>query len=55
MGDRFIAEGKGALMLVPSVLVPQENNVMLNPKHPDTARMIRRQRFAPFVYDPRLL
>ena len=55
IGDRFIAEGKAALMLVPSVLVPQENNVMLNPLHPDAKRMRRKRRLVPFAYDPRLL
>jgi RES domain-containing protein len=54
IGDRFIAEARSALMLVPSVLVPQENNVMLNPLHPDAREMIRRRRPVPFLYDPRL-
>ena len=55
IGDRFIAEARGAIMLIPSVLVPQENNVMLNPLHPDSARMVRQRRLVPFIYDPRLL
>ena len=54
IGDRFIAEAQSALMLVPSVLVPQENKVMLNPLHPDARRMIRQRRLVPFLYDPRL-
>ena len=54
IGDRFIAEAQSALMLVPSVLVPQENNVMLNPLHPDARRMTRQRRLVPFLYDPRL-
>jgi RES domain-containing protein len=55
IGDRFIAEGRAAIMLIPSVLVPQENNVMLNPLHPDATRMVRQRRLVPFVYDRRLL
>lgn len=54
-GDRFIAEARGAMMLIPSVLVPQENNVMLNPLHADAARMVRQRRLVPFHYDRRLL
>ena len=54
IGDRFIAEAQSALMLVPSVLVPQENDVMLNPVHPDARKMIRQRRLVPFLYDPRL-
>ncbi len=55
IGDRFIAEARAAVMLIPSVLVPQENNVLLNPLHPDAARMVRQRRLVPFVYDRRLL
>jgi RES domain-containing protein len=55
IGDRFIAEALGAIMRIPSVLVPQENNVMLNPVHPDATRMVRQRRLVPFVYDRRLL
>jgi RES domain-containing protein len=47
IGHRFIAEGQAALMLVPSVLVPQENNIMLNPLHPDATKMTRK-RACPF-------
>jgi RES domain-containing protein len=54
IGDRFIAEAHFALMLIPSVLVPQENNVMLNPLHPDATKMTRQRRLVPFLYDCRL-
>jgi RES domain-containing protein len=55
IGDRVIAEARGAMMLIPSVLVPQENNVLLNPLHADAARMVRQRRLVPFLYDRRLL
>jgi RES domain-containing protein len=55
IGDRFIGEARSAIMLLPSVLVPQENNVLLNPLHPDAARMVRQRRLEPFSYDRRLL
>lgn len=55
IGDRFIAEARGAMMLIPSALVPQENNVLLNPLHADAARMVRQRRLVPFLYDRRLL
>ena len=42
-----------ALLRVPSVIVPEEANVLVNPAHPDsrriTARKVRR-----WLYDPRL-
>ncbi|MGK5053473.1 RES family NAD+ phosphorylase [Janthinobacterium sp. RB2P8] len=51
-GDGWIAAGKTALLLVPSVIVPDEYNVLLNPGHADavaiTASTVRR-----WSYDPR--
>ncbi|MGK5045071.1 RES family NAD+ phosphorylase [Janthinobacterium sp. GB4P2] len=51
-GDGWIAAGKTALLLVPSVIVPDEYNVLLNPRHADavaiTASTVRR-----WSYDPR--
>jgi RES domain-containing protein len=35
MGDAFLLGKKGLLLSVPSVLVPEENNYVLNPLHPD--------------------
>jgi len=34
-GNSFINEGKSAVLQVPSVLVPNESNFLLNPKHAD--------------------
>lgn len=34
-GNQFIAEGKNLVLKVPSVLVPDEANFLLNPEHPD--------------------
>lgn len=52
-GDRWVAACASALLLVPSVVVPDEWNVLLNPLHPDaggvTARKVRR-----WHYDPRM-
>lgn len=42
-----------ALLLVPSIIVPEESNILINPLHPDataiTATKLRR-----WLYDPRL-
>lgn len=54
LGDAWAREGRTAILLVPSVVVPSENNVLLNPAHPD-ARRIAYGPPAPFTYDPRLL
>jgi RES domain-containing protein len=34
-GNQFITEGKALVLKVPSVLVPDEANFLLNPEHPD--------------------
>jgi RES domain-containing protein len=51
-GDDWIAARASALLLVPSVIVPDEFNVLINPQHPDAASLaattLRR-----WVYDPR--
>ncbi len=51
-GDTWAASSSSALLLVPSVSVPDEYNVLINPRHPDvasiTATTIKR-----WVYDPR--
>ncbi len=36
-GEAWVAEARSALLLVPSVIVPEEVNVLINPLHPDAA------------------
>lgn len=33
LGDRWLAEGRSLLMEVPSVLVPETWNILVNPRH----------------------
>ncbi len=52
-GNAWKAANVSALMVVPSVVVPEENCVLINPDHPDAAtlqvRMVRK-----WMYDARL-
>lgn len=54
VGEKWLDDGESAVMLVPSVIVPEENNVLINPRHSDAARIavISSRRFA---FDFRLL
>ncbi len=53
IGDHWARSGKHLLLRVPSVLVPEEFNVRVNPTHPDAAR-IRISASSSFSYDLRL-
>jgi RES domain-containing protein len=39
IGDNFLRSKSGLLLSVPSVLVPEENNFILNPLHPDMKKI----------------
>lgn len=52
-GDAWLAEARTPLLRVPSTIVPEAANLILNPRHPLAARLAPpRQR--PFAFDPRL-
>ena len=53
-GDKWLTSGRSALLCLPSVIVPEDTNVLINPDHPD-ARLIRARVERQLLYDPRLL
>jgi RES domain-containing protein len=52
-GDRWVTEQRSVALLVPSVVVPVEQNALINPRHP-RFRLAWVQTAKPFRYDPRL-
>jgi RES domain-containing protein len=54
LGDAWIAAGRSAVLAVPSAVVPTELNYLINPLHPDAARIKVVGRRA-FAFDPRLV
>lgn len=52
-GDDWLDRKSAPLLLVPSVIVPEEYNVLINPAHPDSAK-ISASVSRHYVYDPRL-
>lgn len=54
IGDAWLATGSTALLTVPSAIVPQTLNVLLNPAHQDARRMVIVQA-SEHLIDPRLL
>jgi RES domain-containing protein len=53
IGDRWVAEGRSAVLRVPSAVVPRESNYLLNPAHRAFAR-VAVGRPAAFEFDGRL-
>lgn len=52
-GDRWVAEGRTAVLRVPSIAVNRmESNFVLNPRHADFSR-IEHENPEEFVFDPR--
>ena len=54
IGDQWLTEERSVALAVPSVIVPQEENFLLNPGHPDFARLTIKPP-QPFSFDERLL
>jgi RES domain-containing protein len=54
LGNQFIKETKYLLMKVPSSVVPEEYNYLLNPRHTDISK-VKILNTLPFSFDDRLL
>jgi RES domain-containing protein len=54
IGDAWAKAADSPILAVPSVIIPEESNYLLNPKHPDFAK-IKIERPTDFSFDPRLL
>ncbi len=53
LGGEWLGSRRSAVFRVPSAIVPNEWNYLLNPAHPDFLR-ITLLRTEPFVFDPRI-
>lgn len=53
IGDAWFVEARSAVLQVPSAVIPEENNYLINPNHPDFER-IRIGQAQPLRIDPRL-
>jgi len=54
IGDQWRQDGVSCLLIVPSAILPEESNFLLNPQHP-AAQSLRLIRQRPFAFDPRLI
>jgi RES domain-containing protein len=53
-GQKWLQSNTSALLFVPSVVIPQASNVLVNPMHPDI-KLIKAKKIETFSYDPRLV
>jgi RES domain-containing protein len=53
VGDRWLSEARSAVLVVPSVVARAESNALVNPAHPDAARLVV-SASQPVVWDRRL-
>ena len=52
-GEEWLASRASLLLVVPSVIVPEELNLLINPKHPDVNRVVATA-LRKFTYDGRI-
>jgi RES domain-containing protein len=53
IGDSFLIAKKSLLLKVPSAIIPEESNILINPFHPDSKK-IKIVKASPFQFDSRL-
>jgi RES domain-containing protein len=53
LGSTWVRSGRTAVLAVPSVVIPRERNYLLNPAHPDFAKILLREP-EPFSFDSRM-
>lgn len=54
IGDAWLRENETALLQVPSAIVPEEHNYLINPQHPDFIQ-IKMRSIEKFTFDERLM
>ena len=53
-GDKWLTSRKSALLCLPSVIVPEDTNVLINPEHED-AHSVHARVERQLLFDPRVL
>jgi RES domain-containing protein len=54
VGDAWLRDGTGLALAVPSAIITEEYNVLLNPQHPRAEALLSPALSRPFDFDPRL-
>ena len=54
IGDEWLARGESLVLAVPSTVVPQQFNLIINPNYPSFGKLEKSLTVEPFVFDYRL-
>ncbi len=54
IGDEWLSASESLVLAVPSTVVPQQTNLLINPKHLGYANLIKSVVVEPFIFDARL-
>ncbi len=54
IGSEWYEEKRSLVLKIPSVIIPQESNLMINTEHPDFTKKVKLLKNEPFVFDPRI-
>lgn len=54
IGDGWVAGGQSAVLRIPSTVIPEEDNLLINPDHPDMTQISVSAKTS-FMLDPRLI
>lgn len=54
IGNNWIYEKSTLLLIVPSVIIPEEKNILINPHHPEI-NLVKITSTKPFTIDPRFI
>lgn len=54
LGTAWLDASSAVALVLPSCVIPLENNAILNPLHPDFSNLLKTVKEHPFSFDPRL-
>jgi RES domain-containing protein len=55
IGDQWVNSFRSLILKVPSAIIQEESNILINPLHPQLQKFIGVKWVKPFTFDPRLI
>lgn len=55
LGTAWLEATSAVALVLPSCVIPQENNAILNPRHPGFGKLLKTVKAEPFAFDSRLV